>query len=99
MAFDPVLYANEELVPLLQVLCQLADEEEAADQRRFFASVLSGLECASEAEDLADPFMQLSMAAFLGFELSPATALLLDRLLEKAKRLTEALSLTPSEIH
>jgi hypothetical protein len=99
MAFDPLTYAHDELVPLLRALCTLAETEQAPDQQHFFASVLAGIECASEAEDLADPFMQLSMSAFMGFGFSAATALLLDQLLEKAQLLSEALSIDASDRH
>ncbi|HKK52233.1 MAG TPA: hypothetical protein VKA74_11630 [Myxococcota bacterium] len=99
MEFDAVAYAHETLAPLLNALCELADSEQQLDQRRFFAGVLSGIECASEAEDLADPFLQLSMSAFMGFSFTAPTALLLDQLLDKAQLLSEALSLDASEIH
>jgi hypothetical protein len=98
MSFDPVVYANQELAPLLKGLCQLAESDRAMDQQRFFASVLAGVEGASQAEDLADPFMQLSMSAFMGFAFSAPTALLLDELLEKAQLLSESLSLDDSQI-
>jgi len=99
MPFDPVAYAHEELVPLLRGLCELAESDGASDQERFFASALAGIEAASVAEDLADPFMQLSMSAFMGFVYSAPTALLLDRVLEKAQLLSESLSLDASEVH
>lgn len=99
MEFDPVGYANEELAPLLRALCVLVQQEQHADQRGFFASVLAGVENASEGEDLADPFMQLSMSAFMGFEFSAAAAMLLDQILAKAQLLTESLALDESQIN
>ena len=98
MTFDPVTYAHEELVPMLRALCELTEADHEADQHRFFASALAGIERASQAEDLADPFMQLSTSAFMGFHFQAGTALLLDQLLEKAQRLAESLSLDASEI-
>lgn len=99
MEFDPIEYANEELAPLLRALCVLVRQEDHADQGGFFASVLAGVENADEGGDLADPFMQLSMSAFMGFEFSPAAAMLLDQILAKAQLLTESLSLDASRIH
>lgn len=99
MAFDPVDYANEELAPLLKALIVLAEEEERSDQVRFFSAALAGVENAKDGADLADPFMQLSMSAFSGFEFSPSVSMLLDQALAKAQRLSESLSLDPSEIN
>ena len=92
-------YAKEELVPLLRALISLAEQEEETGQSRFFASILGGVEHAKEGEDLADPFMQLSMSAFSGFAFSPSVGMLLDQLLAKAQRLSESLSLDPSDIN
>lgn len=97
--FDPVQYAHQELVPLLDALCQLAAVETAEDQERFFSAILRGVESASDATDLAEPFMELSMSAFVGFQFSPPVAMILDSLLEKAQHLTEALSLDAEEVH
>lgn len=99
MTFDPVSYSKEELVPLLRALISLAEQEEETGQSRFFASILGGVENAKEGEDLADPFMQLSMSAFSGFAFSPSVSMLLDQLLAKAQRLSESLSLDPSDIN
>ena len=77
MAFDPVSYSTEELVPLIRALISLAEQEGEMGQSRFFTSILGGLENATEGEDLADPFMQLTMSAFSGFAFSPAVGMLL----------------------
>ena len=97
MPFDPVAYAQTELAPLLRALCALAESSEQTEQQRFFASVLAGIERARDGEDLADPFMQLSMSAFMGFLYDSATALLLDQLLAKAQLLAESLSLDDAQ--
>jgi len=99
MTFDPVAYINEELVPITQALCSLAEQEEQPDQQRFFESILAGLERTAQGADLADPFMQLSMSAFMGFEFSAPVAFLLDQLLAKAQPLSELMSLDESEIN
>ncbi|MEZ4333794.1 MAG: hypothetical protein R3F35_18720 [Myxococcota bacterium] len=97
MSFDPVAYAQSELAPLLRALCALAETSEQTGQQRFFASVLAGIEQARDGEDLADPFMQLSMSAFMGFLYDSATALLLDQLLGRAQRLAESLALDEAQ--
>jgi hypothetical protein len=97
MSFDPVAYAQAEIAPLLRALCALAETSEQIEQQRFFASILKGVERARDGEDLADPFMQLSMSAFMGFLYDSATALLLDQLLAKAQLLAESLSLDDSQ--
>lgn len=99
MEFDPPAYAREELVPLLVSLCELVESESKEDQARFFRGLLAGVERARDAEDLADPLMQLSTSAFLGFAYSAHAALLLDLVLEKAQLLTEALSVDEDARH
>ncbi|MEZ4289438.1 MAG: hypothetical protein R3E53_02450 [Myxococcota bacterium] len=59
--------------------------------------MLAGIESAREPDDLADPFLQLSMSAFQGFRFGPATDLLLDELLALAGRLAETLAIGPGE--
>ena len=97
--FDPVRYAKEELSPLLYSLCELAESEGAEDQLRFFRSILDGIDRAVHSDHLADPFMQLSMSAFMGFSYSPHATFLLDLALEKAQNLSESLSNDPSELN
>jgi len=97
--FDPVVYAKDEIAPLVEDLCALAEAEGRADQRRFFGRVLAALAGAAHPDDLAGPFMELSTSAFLGFAYSPPVALLLDRVLERAQHLSESLSLDESEIN
>jgi hypothetical protein len=98
MSFDPVAYARDDLVPLLRALCSLAESDAKADQQRFFAAILAGIERARDGVDLAEPFMELSMSAFMGFRFDGATAMLLDELLVKAQALTEVLSIDESEV-
>ena len=98
MAFDPVDYAREELVPLLRALCDLAESGAKPDQQRFFAAILAGVERARDGVDLAEPFMALSTSAFMGFRFDAATAMLLDELLGKAQGLTEVLSIDDAEL-
>lgn len=98
MSFDPVAYAREELVPLLRALCALSESASSPDQQRFFTAILAGIERARDGVDLAEPFMELSMSAFMGFRYDSASAMLLDELLAKAQQLTEVLSLDDAEV-
>jgi hypothetical protein len=91
--------ARAELVPTLQALSELANEEGMRDQATFFRRIESALENAREEEDLADPFIELSTSAFRGFSFSPAGALLLDRVLELAHRLSTTLSASTDDEH
>ena len=97
MSFDPLAYARDELSPLLEALCLLAEEDGHDDQSAFFRSIRDGVARAEDAEGLADPFMQLSMSAFMGFSFASHTAMLLDQLLAKAQLLSETLSLEPED--
>ena len=93
MSFEPLEYAHAEILPLLQALVFAVEEEQRPDQVRFFTAILHGVENARDATDLAEPFMELSMSAFVGFDYSPPTAMLLDRVLLYAQQLSEVLSL------
>ncbi len=44
-------------------------------------------------------FLQLSTTAFLGFEFSPAQAVLVDELLEQAEQLAHVLSADANQAH
>jgi hypothetical protein len=99
MDFDPVEYARTRLVPFLNAILELLEEEDQPAQKTFFASIRSAFEAARDATDLADGFMQLSMSAFLGFRFSSPVAMLLDQLLMHSQELTEVLSLDEREIH
>ena len=97
--FDPMAWARAELLPLLEMLCRLAEAEGAEDQREFFRAACVGIEQAQEAATLADVFMHLSMSAFRGFDFSPTVAVLLDQVLEMAQHTSEALSIDDAERH
>lgn len=99
MEFDPLDHARTRLLPLLQAVVALLEEEDQAETRDFFAGIAHTIERARDATDLADAFMQLSMSAFLGFRLSEPVSLLLDSLLMQSQQLAEVLSLEAEEIH
>ena len=99
MPFDPLEYTEEQLLPLLALLCEQVEAEGKADQAAFFRRIHAGMSSAREAVDLAEPFMELSASAFVGFEFSPSVAVLLDQVLLYASQLSEVLSLDEEEIH
>ncbi len=99
MPFEPVEYANEQLMPLLETLREAADVEGKGDQAAFFGRIHAGMSNARDAVDLAEPFMELSASAFMGFDFSPTIAMLLDQVLLYASQLSEVLSLDEDEIH
>lgn len=98
-AFDPLAYSREELLPMLEALCTLIEPDGPESQLAFFRSACRGIEQAADASDLADVFLHLSMSAFQGFAFTPATSLLLDRVLERAQAVSEALSIADGERH
>ena len=88
----PVPDARAELISLLETLVKLARDEGSRDQEAFFDSVRAGVERAREVDDLADPFMLLSTAAFRGYAFSAPVQVLLDRVLAQAQTVAHALS-------
>ena len=64
--------AKSELIPALESLITLLEEEGARDPADFFRSIRQTIGNSTEVEDLADAFLRLSHAAFLGFEYSMA---------------------------
>ena len=99
MTFDPLEYAQDQLIPLLDALRLSVADEGKADQEAFFGRIYAGMTNAKDAVDLAEPFMELSASAFMGFDFSPPVAMLLDQLLLHASQLSEVLSLDEDEIH
>ncbi|MEM7408030.1 MAG: hypothetical protein AAF458_22260 [Pseudomonadota bacterium] len=90
--FDPVQYVHTELVPLLKELVQLTKAQGAIAEQQYFQVLLTQMEAARDGVHVAEAFLHLSSAAFLGFEYSPDVADLLDTLLERAEHLSEALA-------
>lgn len=99
MSFDPIEYARDQLIPLLRVIRQNVEEDGKVDQANFFGRILTRMEAAQAPVDLAEPFMELSMSAFMGFQFSAPVELLLDRLLMHASQLSEVLSIDEDEVH
>ena len=89
---SPAETARSQLLPLMEQLCELAREEQEAEQENFFERIRGDIAHSVDAEDLAGPFMELSTSAFRGFEFSPLAALLLDQVLLIAQTLSTTLS-------
>jgi len=83
---------REMLLPEVDQLLEFARHEEKRDQLQFFERIRNGIEAASEPDDLAGPFMELSTSAFLGFVFSAAVQLQLDRVLAYAQQVSFTLS-------
>lgn len=99
MSFDPINHAKQEIVPLLNDVVSVAAHEQHPEQEAFFRAIRDGIERSVAAEDLADPMMQLSMSAFVGFEYSNVMAILIDQVLAHAQLLTQSLALSPDELN
>jgi len=97
--FDPVDYAKTKLVPLADELIACADAAGSADQLLYFRKIRAGLASAGDAGDLIEVFFNLSAANFMGFDYTPETALVLDRLLEKSELLAESQGAPDTGIH
>lgn len=90
--FDPVHYVHSELVPVLRQLVDLTEAQGAVLEQQYFSVLLTQMEGARDGVHVAEAFLHLSSAAFLGFDYSPDVAALLDTLLERAEHLSEALA-------
>jgi hypothetical protein len=97
--FDPIEYAKTALVPLADELVACADAAGSAEQQLYFGAVRAGLASATNAGDLIEVFFNLSAANFMGFNYTPETALVLDRLLEKSVLLAEAQGAPETALH
>lgn len=84
---------------MLSAILALLEREDQPDQKVFFSAIRRSIESARESDDLVDPFIQLSMSAFMGFRFDSAVAMVLDQLLMHSQQLTEVLSLESHEIH
>ena len=96
---ERVACAREELLSLLDGLRLLAEQDGQADQGAFFGRVHAAVARAREPDDLAEPFLELSTSAFLGFHFSPVATLLLDRALEVAQHVSMTLSASTEQMH
>ncbi|MDJ0867536.1 MAG: hypothetical protein QNK03_15615 [Myxococcota bacterium] len=98
-AADPVSTAKASLVPLLHALdAELANDGQA-EPRAFFGRILQMVEAATEPEDLAGPFMELSTSAFRGFQFGITSMILVDQVLEAAQTLAFTLSADADTAH
>jgi len=97
MSFDPVDYTQRQIVPMLR----LSEEYAASDPDivAFFRRIAKGIEAARVSDDLAGPLMDLSTAAFRGFDFEMGGTVVLDEILAACASLSESLSLAESDRH
>ena len=97
MEFDPIDYAKRQIAPMLR----LCEDYAAADpaMEAFFRRIADGIDHAQHPDDLAGPLMDLSTAAFRGFDFELGISVVLDETLAAASRLSEALSVDERERH
>ena len=88
--FNPLRYAEIELMPLIEELIFYAERDEALDQVKYFSDIKEGLLKASTSDELLEVFFNLSAANFLNFDYSPDSCTVLDKLLEKSILLSES---------
>jgi hypothetical protein len=93
---DALEQARSQLIPLLVALDAELEQDGDAELRAFFDRILRMLQRASDLEDLAGPFMELSTCAFRGFRPRLAAAALIDALLATAQAISHTLS-APAE--
>lgn len=97
---DPVVAAAQtQLRPKFDALIDLLDQDGSVQELVFFTTNLLALQRATDPMDIGELFLQLSTTAFLGFQFSPAQAVLVDELLEQAEQLAHALSADSNQSH
>ncbi len=95
---DPIDYAKAVLAKDLQTLAiRLTDEDTAA--ATFFISILYQLNACMDETDLAQLFVELSTAAFHGFQMQGESIALVDRVLANAETIAHTMSADGSHPH
>lgn len=87
-----VVSAQAQLAPLFEAVLKRFEDDAATYEMSFFAIQYDALQRATDDMDVAELFMQLSTVAFVGFEFTPAQALLVDTLLARAEQIAHVLS-------
>lgn len=96
---DALEQARSQLIPLLVALDAELEQDGDAEMRAFFARILRMLQHASDLEDLAGPFMELSTCAFRGFSPGLGAAALIDGVLAAAQAISHTLSASADTPH
>ncbi len=96
---DAVSAAKASLVPLLHALDAELANDGGTEPREFFNRIRHMVEAATEPEDLAGPFMELSTSAFRGFRFGLSSMILVDQVLEAAQTLAFTLSADGDTAH
>jgi hypothetical protein len=96
---DALEQARGQLIPLLVALDAELEQDGDAEARAFFSRILWMLQQASDVEDLAGPFMELSTCAFRGFRPGLGAAALIDGVLATAQVISHTLSASAETRH
>ena len=96
---DPVITARNEIEPLLSALIRQLNQEGRATPQAIFTHIHTSLTQARNELELITPFNELTTSASVGFDLSSEASVLLDRIIEKAKRLSAELPDSPTVLH
>jgi len=96
---DALEQARDELIPLLVALDAELEQHGDAEMRAFFARIARMLRHASDVEDLAGPFLELSTCAFRGFRPGLAAGRLIDGVLAAAQEISHTLSASAETPH
>ena len=89
---DAARSAQLQLLPLFDDLERVLRSEQDSEAFAFFGEIRRWIERAIDVEDLMGPFMQLATTAFRGFDLTPASHVAVDPILETAQALSFTLS-------
>lgn len=98
-AFDLLRYAKTVLVPRLEEMLVLSQAFGPPEQVGFFTIIRDQIAKANDPADVAEAFLHLSSAAFLGFDYEPEQSELLHEILELAETLSETLSVQDRDRH
>jgi hypothetical protein len=96
---DALVSIKRELGPLLDALLEQLVIDQNRDAERFFARIATSIAHAAEADDLAGPFMELTLSAPVAHQTacSLEAVAILDELLGSAQSIALTLS-APSQV-
>lgn len=91
--------ARNELSPLLEELIRQLREEGKATEHACFSRIKQRLECAQDDTALAASIVALSTTTAVGFARSDVSKTLLNRIVEKATRVSSRLDQRQGTLH
>ena len=87
---DPVQYAQNQLLPLIDELLKYSGKDGTSDQISYFLNIKNCLTMATNSGDLIEVFFNFPAANFMNFSYSETATLVLDKLLEKSMLLSQS---------